>query len=235
MAVARKYRARRAKKPRKAMKARAVVHRRVPRPVNGRFGFPSTRVCRMRFCKYFFMASTLGSLGTYTFLANQIYRPDGATAHDAQGFDQWKNFYNCYVVIGSKATLKIIGLDNTSTGMTPAAVTLQLNDDATMATSYLQAAEQGGIAYRLVNGESDKQTSLRKGFSAKKFFNVAQVKDNFDRLGTSNFTTNVANQAYFIVGYQSMDGTSGSSAYAFMTVDYTVLFSEPKDLAQSIT
>ena len=69
------------------------------------------------------------------------------------------------------------------------------------------------------NGAQTRAGVVSKTFSAKKFFNVANVLDNISRIGAPR-TANPSEKAFFAMSI-------------LVTVEYIVVFSEPRELAQS--
>lgn len=197
-----------------------------------RTGFPRTTVVKLRYVDGFTLDPTnLGIAATHVFRANSIFDPNVTSAgHQPMNRDMWANLYKRYTVIGSKITLRVFNsITTTSHGML-AGVLLDEDaniNDLTPAT----LMEQGLIKYTM-GASSTLQNSGRglivsKTFSAKKFFNVADVSDNKD-LGAYQAANPVRTAKFHCI----VSPTPGSSVdmavvQCVVIIDYIVLFSEP--------
>lgn len=204
---------------------------------NRMVGFPANKIGKFRYCDIITLDPATATPSVHHFCANGLHDPDiTGTGHQPLGWDQWKNFYNHYTVIGSKMTLRVV--PNLSTSSVPAAtVTIFLNDDTTLdVTNPFIRMEKGLGTTKLFNPNQgmDKSIMLRSFFSAKKFFSVKDVKDNLTRLGAVT-GANPSEQAIFTIVYGPADNSSTSTpACQFaVTIDYIVQFSEPADLITS--
>lgn len=197
--------------------------------------FPKTNIIKLKYVDSFTFDPAAGISAVHAFRANSIYDPDTfAGGHQPLGHDQWASFYNHYVVVGSvcKATFAKTSAA-TEGGMN--ACGIQLTDDTTTSTYLPTILEQGltnkGYSYKSVN--ASRPVSVRKGFSAKKFFNVTNVTDNVDRLG-AQLGTNPSEQAFFSIFAAGVDLTVNPDPLVVLVeITYTVVYSEPKELAQS--
>lgn len=197
-------------------------------------GFPNTRTVKLRYVHTGSLTISSGITTQYVFSANSCYDPDqSGGGHQPYGFDQWSLFYNHYIVVGSKATVSVIPA-STNTAVSSGIIHLLATDDSTSSLDSTLLIEQGKSKYRLLGVSSNvKSTTLSQTFSAKKFFNVSDVKDNVTRLGAP-INNNPAEQAYFILKASSVTGTAQTIVYQYiMRIDYLVQFSEPKELPQS--
>jgi len=194
-------------------------------------GFPKTKIVKQRYVDSVLLTSTTGSLATNIWRANSPYDPYYAVGgHQALGFDQWFNFYNHYIVLGAKATCRF----TFTSGSVPIQIGILLNNSATLsATGYSGLNEQGRCKDQVLNASSAaKPTVLTKKYSAKKFHNVKDLKDNFDELGAL-VTTDPTATALFILFAQSQDLLSTVSCRVVIEIDYIVMYSTPKELTQS--
>lgn len=194
---------------------------------------PAQRAAKLRYTSQLTLTSAAGLLTNHQFRANGCYDPDfTSTGHQPYGWDQLTPFYNHYVVAGSRMSVRVVPqTDNTAFS---GCVGIYLSDDSTVGfTSYTTFVEAKKGTYRLINGGSDKQTTVSCNYSAKKFFNIVNVKDNIARLGAS--TVNDPGEiAMFNLWYQAADETStATNLTALVTIEFMVLFSEPKDIGPS--
>lgn len=196
-------------------------------------GFPATKLVKHRYCDVLSLVPGVG-ISAFAYAANGMYDPYiPAGGHQPLGYDEWSQFYNHYVVIGAKVTCQfVLSSSGQNTSM---ATGIYLADDSVIPTSLTELVEQGLGTYRIqasgVNAPGNYQRQT-KTFSAKKFFNVTDIKDNIGRIGATN-TANPAELAVFNIWAASVDGTSIGSIDCLMTIEYLALWSEPKSLTQS--
>lgn len=190
-------------------------------------GLPSNiRRCKLRYNQEQQIVSTGGVIGKYFFRANSLFDPD-STGGGTQPYpyDTMQLLFNHYTVLGSKMTVRA-----RTTNAVPYYIGIYLTDSGTITyttASEFISARHG--TYRVA--ATDKQANLACKYSAKKFFNVTDVKDNSTKLG-SNIGANPADAAYFCVWMQAM--SAGTTTVTLdVTIDFIASFSEPKDLAAS--
>lgn len=193
-------------------------------------GMPTQRIAKLRYAEQTTITSTSGVLDSIRFRANGIFDPNvDIGGHQPMGFDQWSTLFNHYVVLGSKLTMSIVPFD---AGGGPCATGAYLTDGSTVpytSASEFMEAKKGTV--KLISPDQRKATYVVSKFSAKKFYNVKDVKDNVSRIG-SPVSADPSDQAYYVIWVQNRDGST-SSYSVLVQIDYIVLFSEPKDLTQS--
>lgn len=191
-------------------------------------GMPTQRLAKLRFCTTGRLSSVSGVIDSASFVANGIFGVDitsGSPAGQPMGFDQWATLFNHYVVLGSRISVEW-ALEEQNQSFVAGTY---LNDDNTLIYTKFADFKQArkGSQRVLVNQRNRVITS--SNFSAKKYFNVKDVKDNTDRLGGS-ITSNPSEQAIFVIYGQAMDGASNVNARYLATIDFIVLWSEPRDI-----
>lgn len=201
-------------------------------------GFPRTRVVKMRYVTSVVLNPGLGTIAKHEFRANSIFDPDyTGIGHQPIGHDQWANFYDRYIVIGSKINCKYI-YDGTVVA-TPNLIGCYLTSDPNNTPSEgLEIAEQGLGRYSLV--PTVKYAVLGRGtpqlgntYSPKKLFNLSNLKDNQQEYGAS-YGANPTENAHYVIWTQNTDATAlAGDTTVLVTIDYSVLLSDPKPLAQS--
>ena len=197
----------------------------VRNPVNY-VGFPKEQRVHMRYVTNLDLNLASSGLASNIFRCNSIYDPDATgTGHQPLGHDEWSLFYNHYVVTSSKINVKFSGYDSQDK---PVVIAVFISDDTVSAINPLKLAEQGRCSYKLLNGFSNISTpQLNQVYSARKFFNIKDVKDNFTRLGAP-FTATPNEEAYYYVAATTLDGsTSAHKIGCIVTIDYYVTMSEP--------
>lgn len=231
----RRYRKYRPRRPYRARRLRRAairrVKRRIPRGVSTQANIP--RMQKMRYVQDVALTMTAGATSKYEFRANSIYDPDySGGGHQPMRFDQMAAFYADYVVVASKITVRHMGAGGSNA---PYKIALYLNDTNTGAiTSINDLIEQGRCRFKVTTaGVQHPQDKITLGFSAKKFFGVANIKDNVDRLGAP-CTTNPADQAIYVLCTQPVDAASSITGEVLsITIDYLVWFNQPIQLQTS--
>jgi len=214
-------------------KKRYVRRRRDPALPQNYIGFPKNRVVRMRYVVDKDFSLSTSGFQTFFFRANGIFDPDTALGgHQPYGHDQWLQFYNHYVVIGSKVNMQIT--TPTTPQTTAVMASILLTDDLTVNTNPVLAIEQGKARYTLIDGSGAvRAKNVRNNFSARKFFNVKDVLDNVDRIGAT-FGADPLDQAYYALTFSTTNGSVTDVPYqALITIDYLVMLSEPRELPSS--
>lgn len=199
-------------------------------------GFPSGRLVKMRYADQFLAAPSTPNYWSNTFRCNSINDPDYTNiGHQPLGHDQWLQFYNHYIVIGSKIRVTAIRSVGADTSFPAAYLSLQLTDSPSFinpATDYNKMLENGLIKHKLW-APSFATATMSLGYSPKKFYNIKDLKDNVTRIGSA-FGSNPNDEAYWTITYNPLDGIATATPIRFVVViDYIVMLSEPKDLAIS--
>lgn len=198
-------------------------------------GFPANKIVKMRYVDRQSINPGVSTMGGWIYRANSINDPDySGMGHQPLGHDEWSNFYNHYVVIGSKISVKYVySATNANEGQ---AIGVYLSDDTSYPSDMNNLIEQGLGKYRVMGAASYSAPSaptIVNKFSAKKFFNVTDIKDNVGRLGAA-FNANPQEQANYIIWVGALDPTSDlGQTYILVTIDYIVAVMEPKALTTS--
>lgn len=217
-------------------KGKYAMRKKLPlyRAPMGLTGFPQTKMSKLSYVKAGQMTVSSGATASQIFSANSLYDPDVTGAgHQPYGFDQWSAFYNHYVVTGAKITYTIIP-SATNAAVSSGIIHLLLTDDGTTAADSQTLMEQGKSRYRLMGVSSNvKSTTIKQYYSARKFFNIKDVKDNLTRIGAT-VTASPSEQAYFITKVASLTGAVQTIVYDYIAkIDFFVQWSEPKELTAS--
>lgn len=209
---------------------RKRYYKRVPRNVTTMANIP--RIQKLRYVDTITLSATSGAIASHLFRANSLYDPDyTATGHQPMRFDQMAAFYADYVVVGAKITAKYIGNINTS-NIAPMNFVIYLDDDTTGPALLRSEMEDGKCKYKIISQDAGSKCSLTKTFSAKKFFNITNIKDNLARIGAT-CSNNPSDQAYFVLSLQAADLSSTVSGTFLVTIEYIAIFSQPIDVAAS--
>jgi len=150
--------------------------------------------------------------------------------HQPMNRDMWANLYKRYTVIGAKCTFRVFqSVVGNSHGMLAGVL---LNEDAGLADlNPATLMEQGLIRYTMGHATTQQNSGngliCTKTFSAKKFFNVADISDNKD-IG-ANQPDNPVRTCKFIclVSASPNSAVNIEPVHCVVTIDYIVMFSEP--------
>jgi len=224
-------------KPRKRVFTKKKFYKRRRANIPTGVGSQKQKIVKLRYC----IINELdvepgGSAVSLFFRANGPYDPEYAVGgHQPMGFDQMSLLYNHYVVLGSKVTATFTPrIANTSGAAVVSGI--EITDDAVVTTVPRHTIlEQRKGLYRTVTTSNNKPFTLSRKFSAKRFFNVKDVKDNVTRIGAPNAAL-PAEEAFFRIFMMSGDVNVADDPPSFnvlVTVDYIILWSEPKELASS--
>lgn len=194
-------------------------------------GQAKVRKVKLRYTDIISITNTTGAVAENIYRCNSPFDPNYTTGSaQPMGFDQWALLYNHYTVISSKIHVKAISYGSSSGGV---ACALFVTDDVTPPYSaidyYIEAAKG---PYSIIPDSGSPNVTLTSKFSTRNFFNIKDVKDNTDNIG-SLCTNNPAEQAYWMLVQQPMDKASTVTRRYMVTIEYNVLFSEPKDLSPS--
>ncbi|AXH76623.1 MAG: capsid protein [Circoviridae sp.] len=233
MAYTKKPRAprRRPRAQRRPVARRRYPYRRRFRHMGVPTGLPTQRLARLVYVNNTEATSNLGVISVLKYRANSVFDPDQTgVGHQPFGFDTWATLYNHYVVLGAKITVKAI--NSIPDGASPAYIGCYLSDDTDISNypNAYQLMEAGKGSYRLVNPGNNRPIAFGSRFSAKKFFNVTDVKDNA-RLAAA-VTANPLEGAIFNVWYQTGNGST-ATMYLSVRLEYIVSFGEPRDVNTS--
>jgi len=218
------------RKARKSYRPRRRYNRSRKPAQNGFAPLGMKQAVKMRYCETISQNAGAGVIADYCFSANGIYDPNITGAgHQPYGVDTMFTMYDHGTVVGSK-----IRVDTISNGQTSAYwLGVALRDaSAGLGGSAIEVVkEQPGTQWRLANyGSSARPCSVSKTFSMKKFFAGSCFgEDIYQNTAAANPT----DQAYYHVMVAPTDGSDLAAQYFTVTIDYYVVFTEPKILAQS--
>lgn len=194
--------------------------------------FPKNRIVKLRYVENVTLDPGAVAFAEFAYRANSIFDPNlTGGGHQPMGRDQWATFYRRYTVIGSKIQVQCV----CPTASTPSIFGVTLSDlSATGHTTVHGLMERPTTSWRFMSTSTavqPKHASCK--FSAKKFFNLANIKDNQDRVG-ADFTADPSVEAYFHCFLGAHDATTNLPLHYFtIKITYIVLMSHPKELAQS--
>lgn len=195
--------------------------------------FPATYIAKHRYVETFTLDPGIGTPDVAYYSATNLFDPTvAAGGHQPLGYDSLTPIYDRWTVLGAKATIRFVSGDDSSNGCNM--VYCYINDDSGAVLTYDTVLEQNkGVVRTLTSANAKQTTAIVQKFSTKKFFGVADVKDNAQLKGHSAGTA-PENNAYFVVGAQGIQsGANPTAINCNIVIDYIVMWTERKDLAQS--
>ena len=190
--------------------------------------FPDVYYGKVCYADQIELAPNAGAKAVYRFYANQLYDIDRSNiGHQAMGTDElFAMGYRKYKVLGSRISL-IMNQDY-STGQSYSGnfITISLREDDSVSGSWTEVAERKGIAYTATN--RTKVVRLSKNFSAKRFFNVSNVKDadelegNLGNTGTGALADKSA--FYNISAFPVNQGSNSYPTFVQVKIQFICMF-----------
>lgn len=175
------------------------------------------------------MSSAAGVLGTAVYHANDVYDPrDGTGGHQPLTFDQYMTFYDHFVVVGSKLTVKVTHGEDT-----PIIVGCYVKDNNTVQSDANIVWEQPRVKWftmpqQLAGGAAPAFTYK---FSTRKFLGRSKVLSDPQLKGDASSTPQEL--AHYHIFVYKPDGTPIDSCTVFIQIDYAVVLIEPKVIGLS--
>ena len=206
------------------------IRKRYARKKKTSFMLGRSHKTRLRYESIVNLTPALDPGDNHVFSANDLYDPDvTGTGHQPRGFDQLMGFYDHFTVIGSRITVKLLNSDSIIQGEF---CSVRLRDDSTHAPNVTTIREDPGIRSTVLGHASSGRNMgvLSKGFSAKSFFHKPPM--GVDELQGSA-TSSPLEGAYFHINTNSQSTGSTDAVEAYVTIDYTAVFTEPKMPATS--
>lgn len=214
--------------------SRKKYKRRYKRPVYLRsMGLGPKQVVQMAYCEYPLSidSGVGGTMDEYVFSANGLYDPNiSGTGHQPIGFDQMTQFFDHYVVLGSKIRVNYRNNDATYAQI----VTLRLSDNSTETADGRLAIENGRSMWKLIGPSGDgisDQCEIEMGCNPAKFLGRKNPLSDPELKGSSS--ANPSEQAYWMIGCAPETAVDGGSVQLVVHIQYTVAWIEPKLLSIS--
>lgn len=201
-------------------------------------GVPATRTVHHRFSHNFTIAGVAGALAGVPYKANSIYRPGyAASAFDAKGYDEMFRWYNAFIVVGSRITVKFCGIGNAAAigVLQPVMVGVYLDTDITLpSTTYNGLIEAGRGVWRMFNNATDRTIIMKLNCSPRKYFNVKDMKDNHVNLGANAVSTDPAEVVNYAIWMQPFDQLIAQGVTGLVQIDYIVHWGDAIDFGRSV-
>ncbi len=172
-----------------------------------------------------------GAAATVLYRANDCYDPEVASGGgQPRGFDQLMGLYDHGTVIGSKITIRAANTDATYAFLIGCAVMSGATALTAAVSDYMeQFSTRSIILSDSAGGQSVGIVS--NSMSTKKYLSIGAVLSEKD-LSFDN-SSSPAEQIYYHLFISSVQPQDGSVVSFNVTIDYTVVFTEPRELAAS--
>ena len=178
---------------------------------------------------------TLVSVGTNpgvrVFSLNSLFDPDRGTIlnHQARGFDQLMTMYDHFTVINCK--VRIDAHNNETTR--GAYVIATVRDSLVTSTNYTDYTESLNSQWKILgiesSGSADKVLALN--INPNEFLGRSRPLSDPQLRGS--ITSNPAEECFVHIAAMGIDQFTACSVQIMVTLEYTVIFTEPKQPAQS--
>lgn len=228
----------------------------VPR---SKLAFPTGMRTKLRFCmRHNLNVAAANDIAKISFLANSLTDPFvGGVNHQPRGFDEFMDVYRTYTVLGSKISVNFMyqgyngpsQLDNdtdtfliknfhqenngaNAAALTPVMVGIHKGVTDIVVQSSSQVMEQDRTIWKAMT-VNDGSRIVSTGMRASDFFG----KDAL--VGAEGYTgsigADVDNKIFYVVWAGRASGQTNGTVYvtAYVTIEYDVMFTEPKTLGES--
>ena len=190
-------------------------------------GFPKKMRQQMSYHDVFLMASNAGSTAERQFKLNGLFDPDVAIGgHQPLYFDQMMGIYNHFHVVGCKATVTAQPYDSNTS---PAKIVIWQNDDTTNSSGTWNTRAEYPKASSGVT-EGDNKLKFTLPWSAKGTFGGDILANNSLQGTASGDPTELS---ILQITVQSADNVSTTNTIIHVKLEYTVWFTEVKDILTS--
>lgn len=184
------------------------------------FGFPNSIITKLRYSTFLTLSATAGVVTSNTFAANGIFDPDiSNVGHQPLYRDNYASIYDQYTVIGSKITVSFLS-GSTTMGQY---VGIVGDDDATTSGNLETLMEQNNSVSTQIGSINAGPTTLSLTFEPLKDFGIDAKDDGSSATTVGSNPSELWCYKLFSLG---SDGTSATTTYAKVEIDYTVKFAE---------
>lgn len=193
-------------------------------------GFPKQVKFTHKYCEFFNNVSTSGVPQAYRFRANGMFDPNHTgTGHQPLFFDQLGAIYDQYTVISSKITVSAVP---SASSTVPQQVGININDDAVgiAAVDINTINEQTESSFKQIAYTPEAPVMLTRYWSALKSFGANPLA-NSELRGT--LSSDPTEQMFFVLYSAAIDGASTVGIWCTVTIEYTAIWNELKDISSS--
>lgn len=215
---------------RRRYRPRRSRRRHVPRPLA-----PHTKVITGRFVSHVSLTSTTGALTKSNVIMNDVVDPLGSNGtNQFLWFDQAAALYDVAVVLGFKIKVNVHNTTSTGDAIVAFVLPMKENEGTGSYTSYEHVMEVPGAVSQVLTADQDRGSLMRR-VSLKKWFGLTNLKDNQAIENDLNTPTSPTQKAYCLVGMQSLDQSTTTTADLIYTVEMIVLLKDRKTPSRSVS
>lgn len=178
-------------------------------------------------------APLAGGPQSWFFSCNSLYDPDRTgTGHQPRGFDEIMPMFDHYVVIGAKMVITAAARTDTA-GDAQQIVAIKIKDNPVASTNMVDLLENGDVVYKTLGGANSSKGILQmsKSINPNKF--LGRSKPMADPQLKGSVAANPAEECYFEIVTGAIGTGDPATIDILVTISYTAVFIEPKDLARS--
>jgi hypothetical protein len=194
--------------------------------------FPAIQRARLRYCSTF-TTGTLSVISNYRLKANGCFDPNTTgTGHQPYGFDEWSAFYSDYVVLSSR--IRATWYTDSSSTQAFCRIGINVVPAAASAPGDIDIGAEQAVVEGVLGGEWDASSGMKTmvaAYDAKKYFHIDDVLDNKTRVGAA-VTADPSETVEYLLWADDIAGATYTFGCAY-TIEYDVVFSEPKPLGKS--
>jgi len=173
-----------------------------------------------------------GVPASFVFKANSLFDPnDTGVGHQPLGFDQIMPFFDKYCVIHANIRVTFVNTDTAATqGMI---VGVKVADSSVGVSNIADEIERGTMKYRLLTARDDSKNmcTITHQVAPAKFLGISRPLSE-DRL-KGTISSSPLEGVYFIIVAQPNASVDAGAVRCLVQIDYTAIFTEPKEIATS--
>lgn len=171
----------------------------------------------------------LGVPATFVFSANGLYDPAiSIGGHQPRGFDQLMALYDHYTVLKSKIVVTFMKGSNQTTSLIG---TVSLRDDLVVESNISDYIESRNTAFGALPGGGNSSLILKKSYDAASFMGRPDPLCEDSLRG--NVSANPSDGAFYHLALQPTFSTDANAVDVMIYMEYTAVFTEPKNPAFS--
>lgn len=194
-------------------------------------GFPKKLKFVHRYAEQVNMSSTAGASARQRFYANSMYDPNQTgVGHQPLYFDQLGEIYDHWFVVSSK--IKFTVIPQGTAVQAPFRLFAQINDDTVVSAGTGDAVveQTTGQSRMCTGGLNPSKEVIYMRYNALDDWGQGLLNNSRQRGTTSN---NPSELTYYELNLNSVDNSSTVSVHVMAEIEYTAIWVEQRDTAQS--
>jgi hypothetical protein len=186
------------------------------------YGFPEKMYTKMRYCDFYALTSTSGSIGKQVFKLNSTYDPDSTGGgHQPLYRDVYAGIYAEYSVV--KATIKVTFTSNATTSSVIVGAVIE--DDSSSASNINVLMEQSAGTHLMLpnNTSSIANRTISQTWDAAKYLGIDPFSSQGYKTPAASDPTDIV---YALIYATPVDGVSSTVTSALVEIEQWVLWTE---------